>query len=278
MKKKTHTLLTSLAALTLVGTLSADAQRLFRDDFNGRRGSIQGNQWTKETHQQGRGNFGKDAWLDGNGVAHISVAKRAPGNANRFWQTAIKTKRTFQPAPGKTIDMRIRCKVNTNQKGIVFGFFTYSQGRYRNALRSNEIDFEWLTNNTSNRSKDTILISNWKDWNRDAPKYNIVNNGWHGTHQSVSKPFNADTNQWQTYTIAWKAGKLEFFRDNPSNGKWIYIGGYYGSAVTTAAQHLFVNGWVAESSWPQAFNGGLQPGGNQAYYTMLVDWVEVRQR
>ena len=272
---------TLLAAFTVtLGSIAAlDAGQIFRDDFNGRRGARQGNQWEKETHAQGRGTFGKDAWLDGNGVAHISVARRNPSAPGRFLQTVIRTKRTFAPKPGRVLDFRIRAKITAeNQRGIVFGFFTYNQFYFRNANRSNELDFEWLTNLTANRSQDTLLVSTWRDWNRDEPKYGIWNDFKHGTHRSETKALSANAGDWHTYTMRWGQGRVEFFRDNPINGKWVYLGGYYGAGVPTGAQRLFVNAWVPDSSWAQAYNAGLTPTNNasqNAYYTMLVDWVQV---
>lgn len=278
--KKHHKLALLAAAVPCLSFQSLSAQRIiFRDEFNGPRNSGTSAQWNRETHRQGRGQFGGDAWIDGNGKAHIGVGRYHPSN-NTFSQTAIKTKRSFAPG-NKTLDFRIRMKIaSDNQPGIVYGFFTYNQYRAGGAMRSDELDFEWLTNRTANRNQDFIQLTTWAYWNRDRPQYGLREHPWHGTHLTQEKWLGFNAADWHTYTMRWKKGLVEWFYDKP-DGKWQFIARYRGGAVPSGGQPLFINGWVADSSWKEAFNSSYQPTNNprqQRWNSMLVDWVRVYER
>lgn len=269
----------AVLAVTLGGTAQAQT-RIFRDDFNGSAGSSP-TQWVVETHWQGRGKFGQAGWVTGSGAMDVSVGRYNPEVPGTLRQTSLRTVQSFQPSPGRVLDFRIRARVwGQNQRGIVTAFFLYSQGQRNGAFRSDEADIEWLTNAAANRSDDSILISTWHNWNRDDPHFGVDQHPQFGTQISRLEPVGFDIGGWQTYTIRWGNGVLEFFADQP-NGQWRYIGGYYGGQVPTHPMHLFVNAWAPDSSWPQAFDASLQPTSNaaqQAWHGMSVDWIEVVDR
>ena len=270
-----------LAAVTTVTGVAPSAEgQIFREEFNGPAGRSLANNWTTETQFQGRGKFSSSGWVNGKGQGSISVSTFNPQAPGSFNQALIKTKRTFIPRPGRVLDFEARVQVwGQNQRGIVFGFFLYNQFG-SNPLRSDEADFEWLTNKTANRGSDNILVSTWSDWNRDNPQYGINQSPTNGTQLSVEKGLGADVGGFRTYIMRWGFGKLEFFLVQP-DGKWKYIHGFYGGQVPNGAQRLFFNAWVPDSSWTQAFDGRFNATRNRAqnkYYGMNVDYVRVFDR
>ncbi len=270
-----------LLVIASVHAGAASAQtRIFRDDFNGAAGSTP-SQWWVEDHYQGRGKFGQAGWVNGSGAMDVSVGRYNASAPGVLAQTSMRTQRLFQPSPGRVLDFRIRARIwGQDQRGIVTAFFLYSQGQRNGAFRSDEADIEWLTNAAANRTDDSMLISTWHNWNRDDPHYDIDQHPQFGTQISRLEPLGFDIGGWQTYTIRWGQGVLEFFVDQP-NGQWRYIGGYYGGQVPTQPMHLFVNAWAPDSSWSQAFDASLQPTSNpaqQAWHGMSVDWIEVLDR
>ncbi len=260
--------------------LPIQAQKLiFAEEFNQTKGSSSATLWDKESHYQGRGKFGGDVYIDGAGSAHIGIGLYHP-EPNKFSQTNIRSKRSFAPGT-KTLDFKIRCFVPAeNIRGIVYGFFLYNEYTAGGARRSDELDIEWLTNLTANTASDKFLASTWAFWNRDNPRYGISQDPVNGTQLSKELPLGINTGSWNTYTIRWAAGKVEWYLDQ-ANGQLKLLGGYYGAIVPTGAQKLFLNAWVPDSSWPQAYSSTINPTSNaaqQKWHSLIVDWVRVYER
>lgn len=250
------------STLLLSGAYNTHAATLFSDYFGGRSGSVNTSKWHIENHSFAQTQFTSYVWKDGN-YAHISLNKKG------FKGKSMRTKDWFSPGNGK-ITAEARINIAHNQRGIVHGFFFYNEFDRRNgqARRSHELDFEWLTNKTTSSNNDYMLYSTWNNWYRPSPKYNQEHQSGH--HMGKMKRSGVQTNnKWHTYKMVWECGKVEFFIDNK------YQHGFYGDAVPCGAQRLFLNSWVPDSDWADAYYSKLKKTRNNDYKTMLVDWVKV---
>ncbi len=263
----------TLALIIMTPSIALADKKLFRDDFNGKKGSaVNSKVWGTETHVQGRGQFNSRGWINGQGQISMSVRTYNAKKKGSFGQSLIKTKKSYGPSDTKNIRIRWRAKVNHNQKGIVHGAFLYRQYMENKKLKSDEIDFEWLTNHTAGTKKDDLLVSTWYKWDRAAQKYE-QNATKYGTHLSREADYSSDTNAWRTYEILWskeslifKVGSTEVYRFSDSKN------------VPKGKMPIFINAWVADSSWQEAYNSSYKATKNaKANKTsaMLVDWVDV---
>jgi len=269
-----HLCASTLAMIILIPSTSiAASKKLFREDFNGKKGSsLSSDKWAGESHVQGRGQFTSKGWINGNGQIAMTVRTYNPKNKGKFAQSLIKTKRKFGPTDTKNIRIRWRAKVNHNQKGIVHGAFLYRQYMENNKLKSDEIDFEWLTNHTANTTNDDLLVSTWYKWDREAQQYEQDATRY-GTHLSREANFSSDTNAWRTYEMLWSKESIVF----KVNGKRVYS--YDDSNnVPKGKMPIFINSWVADSSWKEAYNSSYKATTSSSANrtsSMLVDWVDV---
>lgn len=262
------------SAIVLASTeaFSAD-KRLFREDFNGKRGSaLSSSKWATETHEQGRGKFTSRGWINGNGQIAMSVHTYNAKKPGSFAQSLIKTKQTFGPTHNKNIRLRWRAKINHNQKGIVHGAFLYRQYMQNDALKSDELDFEWLTNHTAGTRNDELLVSTWYKWDRAAQEYE-QDDTVYGTHFSRVSNFNGDTNGWHTYEMLWSRDSVTYSVD----GRKVYS--FDNSRnIPKGKMPVFINSWVPDSSWQEAYYANYKPTRQKSknkISTMLVDWVDV---
>lgn len=267
--------LTALACSSLFlssNAMSADT-RLFREDFNGKKGSsLSSTKWASESHTQGRGQFTSRGYINGNGQISLSVSNYNAKKLGTFTQSLIKTKSTFGPTATKNIRIRWRAKINHNQKGIVHGAFLYRQYTQNNKSKSDELDFEWLTNDTAGTTKDDLLVSTWYKWDRAAQKYE-QNNTKYGTHMSRKANYSGDTNSWHTYEMLWSRSRVIYKVD----GKKVYSFDNENN-VPKGKMPIFINSWVPDSSWTEAYNGGYKATRSKSqrkFSSMLVDWVDV---
>lgn len=265
-------------ALTLGAPAIAGEVTLFYDSFGGRAGAPDATKWEGEFHDQGRGQFEGMGRKNGNGKIDLRVRRHNPTASGRFYQEVMRTKQFFQPRNGRKIVIRARVRVPHNKKGIVHSVFLYNQYNAGGALRSDEIDFEWLTNYTANRTAgsnppEKVLLTTWAYWNRDDPAYGVDRDSHHGTQLSTKKNNRADANGWHTYKIEWEADRVAWYTDGKHLHTWT------GARVPTGAMRLFLNSWVPSTDWPDAYNGGLTTSGSggNATYKMQVDWVEVKE-
>lgn len=268
----------SMALMVAGSAMAQSGDNRFFDGFNG--SSIDRSRWDSARFPQGRG------WYESfpstrDGVVHMSVARY---NSNRdhggFRQADLRTKETFKPGSRRAVKAQARIRLRHNQRGIVHGFYFYNQfgdDGNGNAARSDEIDFEFLTNLTSNKDRPKILLSTWKNWDRADPVYGGASNG--GFHQSLESTSRRRATDWNWYEMFWQEGKIIFHRADGGKKNWQWLRTYTGNdKVPTRAMRLHLNSWVADDSWTEAYAGGLQPTGRrseQAYYSMHVDQISV---
>lgn len=248
-----------IGALSLFTPL-AHSKTLLYDGFSGN-GAAATSRWETEYHVQGRGKFEGPGYRNGNGQLTLGVYS---GN---FSQQIIRSKRWFAPGNGKIV-AEARVRIAHNSPGIVHGFFFYNQYYVGNRLKSDELDFEWLTTRMQG-NRDPIQVTTWQAWDRWNPRYGIWNDPFHGTHATHEDSLGKQLNwKWRVYKMVWTKDKIDFYVDNSKIHTW------RGAGVPSGRMRLFLNSWVADSGWPQAYSRDLKKGGRN-WYSMEVDWVRV---
>lgn len=222
--------------------------------------------WATETHYQGRGKFvGKG--VVSSGRLFLAVQTHLSGHPHAFGQQLVHTPEPLIYRDGRALECTARVKINTLQRGLVFGFFLYNQAVINGVLRSDEIDFEWLTNDLTK-----LFVSTWRDWNRQTAAYSVSEHPVHGTQLTLPK--NNPVNPYGVfadYTFRWSAGLLEFF----VNGRLIHR--FVGGVVPTRPMRLYLNAWVPDESWQEAFCPCMLPTSKAANvnHRILVERVRV---
>ncbi len=249
---------------------------VFEENFDAPEGMILPEGWKLLTHQTGQGVLDRKVWCDGKGLGCFSVDNQA--NADGMMsQTEIATIQTFEPKD-KVLDFKIRCRIEAeDQRGLVFGFFLYNQYEFNKAMRSDEIDIEILTNLTAGTKEDKFFITSWNEWNRDQRKHNVNNDPVHGNHVDAVVPITKNTGEWQTYTIRWSKGLVEWFVEE-ENGSQTKLGGFYGHQVPYRPMNLHIDAWVAPKTWDLAYDPSIVKATSEAdrkRFNMIVDWVRV---
>lgn len=265
-------------AIAAAPALAAETQ-LAAYDFSGASGTTPSG-WVGNTgFQLGRGYFESPGRLNGSGQLFVDLRTYNTNrtNSSLFFQQGMRTSASYLPAANQYIKVTARIKIGHTQKGLVHGFFMYSDRTVSGQRRQDEIDFEWLTNATSTSStNDDVNVSSWNDWNI-ACGYNGASYSstcGQQTSQTVKAGANTDGSSFNNYEIKWFAsGKIEF-RINGSLKKTI------SGQVVSAGQSMpvFLNSWAPDSSWPQAYNSGLsvtQTSSQSKTYRMEVDELKI---
>lgn len=240
----------------------AHSKTLLEDHFSGKAGSkANANKWVGEYHKQGQGKFTGVGRRTGRGTINLGVNKK------NFDQKIIRSKQFFSPGKGKIV-AEARIKINHNQGGIVHGFFFYDQYTSDKRLKSDELDFEWLTKRIKGK-KDVIHLTTWNRWDRKHAKYSVWNSDKYGTHAHTSKGTGKQLNhQWHVYKMIWRKGRVQFFIDNKQIHEW------KGAGVPTRKMRLFLNAWVPDSTWADAYDKNFEKG-KSGWANMEVDWIKV---
>ncbi len=267
----------SLGFVLFSGSSELHAEKLiFAEEFSGPVDSIIPKGWVTKTHNMGQGKLDRKPVLDGAGVAEITVDTLAT-EEGLFSLTEIATERTFEPKD-KVLDFKIRCRIDgEDQRGLVFGYFLYNQYQHNGAMRSDELDIEFVSNLAANTKEDKLFVTAWNEWNRDQKKYFIQNDPIHGNHVDATVPLTKNIGDWHTYTMRWKQGLAEWFVEE-ENGTQTKIASFSGNQVPSRPMHLHVNAWVAPSDWAMAFDDALKvtkEQGEQKKFSLLIDWIRV---
>ncbi len=274
----------SAAAMLILfsaSSLTADAQVLLRDDFDGT-GNVDSTVWRlpfgSEGSFVGRTQFRGDSAVDlpqqgiaattgtDNLVAELHLDSYSvidPGNA--FLGTDLLTKRNFGLGGGLSFEGRMRLDPASDVLGgTVGGFFTYDlQGDSppgSGTFFRDEIDFELIGNQTVGAATQDIATNYWNDGG--------FSNGGDLQFHDVA---GLDLTQFQDYRVDW----------TPQSIKW-YVNNNLVRTQTTDVpddpQKLHLNLWAPDSGFSAAFNAALQPTAveaNNERTTLQVDYVEV---
>lgn len=275
-----------VASTFLSGAIATPALAAERElasyDFSGAAGTIPSG-WTANTgFSLGRGYFEDSGRLDGNGKLVVSLVTYNSNSSHRtqFHQQGMKTNTTYSPPQGGYIRVTAKILIGHTQPGLVHGFFMYGERFVNSQRRQDELDFEWLTNETSLSSKnDNINVSSWNDWNISCG-YNgtrYLNSCGQQTSQTVKAGKNTDGTAYQAYEMKWYSnGTIEFRVGGSTTTPVKTISGQ----VVPSGQALpvFLNSWAPDSSWTQAYNSGLvvaSSNNTKRTYSMYVDELKI---
>ena len=194
----------------------------------------------------------------GTSYARFSLQTYNPSYpGTRVLGTAIYSDSLFARENGLVCEARIRV-TSAATAGMVAAFFLYQDY----GSTSDEIDFEFLTNQSTNQ----VLLTNWNDWLSSYSQ----NDGIHHVNYNPTVS-GMNFSDWTTIKILWL----------PTQTRW-YINGTEvwrtSQAVPDQSMKMHVNFWAPDSSWSQAWSSSLAPvaasGSNTTYY-YDVDYVKV---
>lgn len=264
--KITHFLWSVAAALGfLIG--SADAQVLLRDDFNGT--SLDAAKWSVADWKLGRAQLALTPVV-ADGFARLKFETFNPKSAGvTFVGTEIDSKQDFSLMSG--IEFEARMRVGASPAGLVTSFFTYKARRVDAENFSDEIDFEFLSNQMTEPPPGgtPIQLTTYRAFNNTRPNYEDASriNG-----QSV-RVARINLNRFNTFVIRWLPNRVEWL----VNGRTVRVA---QTAVPEEAMKICLNFWAPEKSWVEAFSDSLVPEKTAAKNRVFhydVDYVEVRR-
>lgn len=246
---------------------SADAQVLLRDDFNGT--SLDAAKWSVADWKLGRTQLGLTPVVGG-GFARLKFETFNPRGASvTFLGTEIDSNQDFLLLSG--IEFEARVRVNASPAGLVTSFFTYQAHQIDGEDFSDEIDFEFLSNQTAKPPPGgtPIQLTTYRAFNNTRPNYEDANR-INGQSVRVKK---INLNRFNTFVIRWLPNRVEWL----VNGRTVRVA---QTAVPEQAMKICLNFWAPEKSWVEAFSDSLVPEEtatkNRVFY-YDVDYVEVRR-
>ncbi len=237
---------------------------LLYDDFNS--GSLDMSKWdVADWVQDSKTAFGDTPVMQSEGTTNFARFRVQTYNDKTYSGVSYKGTRVlgtdvysdslFARETGLICEARIRV-TSAATKGLVASFFLYET--YSGL--SDEIDYEFLTNQSTNQT----LLTNWNSW-KSSYGYND------GVHHASSNPTVSGLNfaSWTTVKILWL----------PSETRWIINGTEVWStsqALPDQSMKLHINFWAPDSTWSTAYDSGVAPSssGNTTYY-YDVDYVTV---
>ncbi len=171
-----------------------------------------------------------------------------------FYGTEIITRQQFTPREGLDVIVHARM-ANSNYHGIVGGIFLYALKGGSNTLHD-EIDFEFLTNVP------------------DHFQTNIYGDEPLGVGHAQLTPYRSGTiTNYHTYEIRWQPTRVSWLVD----GELVRV---TTSNIPTGPMNFYINAWVPDSAWLQAYSESIQPtnvkGSNVALDSLCVDSVMMR--
>jgi hypothetical protein len=171
-----------------------------------------------------------------------------PGKPS-FWGTEILSKQGFSVTPGKTIEVRIRAKLNAMPGGGVLGLFLYEA---QSTKKHDEIDTELESNQIASGTNEVETNAY-----ADAPTNST------GSPQSYAFPAGGALTGWHTYEMKLNGGVSENGVTLIAPSVSWYVDGDLvrteESTIPTHAMNLYINFWAPDQTWPQAYNADIQP-------------------
>ena len=265
--------------ITSSDTLSVE---YFRDDFSG--GMLDLTKWSCQDRNWPVG----QTWFKCCPDVYNGMATFKHHTYNQYDAThqsclsqEIFTNTEFPVGSGLEIEARVRIRAPV-ANGLVAGFFMYMDKLmpYGNPVWSNEIDFEFLTNQKNNPPETEghrVFVTTWNDFGAPGSGYYDCNHHW-GENPVVP---GMDLNEFNIFKIIWLADRVEWYwdstpQDDTDNDTLIYA---TTCAVPDEPMSLRFNFWASTEDWPLAWHPDMQPTDDPAkdlvcYYD--VDYVVVR--
>lgn len=176
----------------------------------------------------------------------------------------IHTAMEFFPDKAYCFEARIKC--NHYPNGLVTSFFQYGY----DGLRSDEIDFEFVTNRTNDDvnypSGDPVLTVPWNE-SHQCPLYII--------------PDGLDLTQWNTFRIYWYPSErlVRWIWIDPNKGEIHLRSETRANCIPDEPMAVYFNFWAPTADWMAAYDASLEPASDPSMnetYLYEIDYVEVR--
>lgn len=239
-----------LLGLCLMALTASAEEVLLHDDFN--ESTLDSSTWGLATWNIGdKTQFGNQPvfWVEGD-TSFITLPldtynPLSPGQL--VFGTEIFSLENFPVGEG--VEYLARARLRSHAPGLVAAFFTYNQKRQKGRWISDEIDFEVL----SKQDSDRLLMTSWNDWGAPGSDYE---DGVH--HAGVFPAFPGyDWQEWNIYAMRWYTTHIEWWL----NDVMVHT---QASPVPDQPQPVRVSLWAGGSTWPDAFDAALAPVTSQA--------------
>lgn len=188
-------------------------------------------------------------------------------NQPSFWGSEILSKQAFSPAPGHTLDIQLRAKLDAMPGGGVLGFFLYQ-----------------VNPDGSHDEIDTELLSNQIASGGNQVETNVYANQplGAGSPGSFALPSGGKLTGWHTYEMKLDAGlSTNGITITVPSVSW-YVDGQRirteGTTIPTRPMNVYINFWAPDQGWPEAYNSAIQPTSDpnqNQVWTAAIDSVTV---
>jgi hypothetical protein len=196
----------------------------------------------------------------------------------------ICTRETFFPTDELIVEARIRVRAPVGN-GLVAAFFMYMDKLaplpgYPDARASDEIDFEFLTNQINRsrdyhdpegerRSLDPVFLAVYDNFQGawDLPPYNWSSNAF------VRR---LDLTEWNTFRMHWRCGHVDWYWSPPEEADRLLASSV--QVVPNEPMEVCFSFWAATEIWPEAWDSNLGPAadpGDDVVCYYEVDYVTV---
>lgn len=258
-----------ICASILGGAGSAQAQtaNVFADEFNA--GQLDNANWQNyadiyhlQRTQWGLApQFGNDS--DGTKFLRVPLQSYNPNGFYRgkeFYGCQLVSRQQWNVGGGLEYEARIRS--DNLPRGLVLGFFSYgSTGIWKSTYQQTEIDYEFLTNQGSDR----IWLNIWDN-------YNPERGGPNKSSLTALSGLNWNNNSWNVFKIRWYPNRTEWW----ANGRLMRT-----ETIVKPASPMGVrfNLWAAASGWGTAYDANLKVASTRDQnqnFSFDVDYIRVR--
>ncbi len=267
VRSSIFTLLTFLGSQTSVFAEDpSTATALFKDEFN--QTALNTTKWGVGNWQIGRAYLNKPpTFRSESGITYTTLQLDTynpsyPGTLLRGSEIYSIPIFSF-PRKGQGLQFEARVRLRTETRGLVTSFFTWGFRDTAQGTRTDEIDFEYLTNLPTNQ----VLLTTWNDWDYTNPVYN--DGVRHSDAIIAVGGFNR--NAWTTLQIRWLKDRIEW-----------YVNGVLARSTSTARPNdpmrVHFNFWAAGSEWGDVYDAALQPAltpDQNRSYLYDIDYVRV---
>jgi beta-glucanase (GH16 family) len=249
---------------------AATSTVLLRDEFNG--SGVNGQLWhIPQWNPDGSTFLGRTQLRTSENEPPPKVSKGAvhltldsynrtlsPGQPS-FYGTELISNKTFRVKAGAGLDMTFRARFNAPiSGGIVGGLFAYKVKP--DGVNHDEMDTELLSNEVAHGNRvETNVYAN-EPLGAGTPIFSTL-------------PLGGKLIGYHTYRMVWYPGRsVSWYVD----GRLIRT---EKNKVPAGPVQIHMDIWASDSSWPAAFNGGIQPTsdpGKNRRWSMDVDSVIVK--
>jgi hypothetical protein len=272
--------ISTLIIIVLVFASYLSAAGTFWDDFDGSSLDL-----TKWGYQDRNWPIGQ-TWFMGvptifGGIAtfeHHTYNQYDPGNSCLGQE--IYTHTAFSPGPGFGIEVRVRLRPPISS-GLVSSVFGYTDKTMPDGapVWSDEIDFEFLSNQVNNPPESTghrVFVASWNDFGAPGSGYYDSVHHW-GENPVVPA---LDLTEFNTFKILWTTDSVQWYWDpDQIRGQDHFpdiLISETSSAMPDEPLTLRMNFWASTLDWPLAWDSAMEPASNSAddivsYYD--VDYI-----